>query len=360
MRIVLPHVISMKILSNSDNTNHSAVFETLCRNADEILMVSPFCYSDFSIFADVLDSSGGIQKALFVTTLKTDEVVGKIDSLLSFRDEMNRIKVQWEMHVDNHLHGKIYIFKKDGLTFAGIITSANLTHNGMVANHKWGCLIDDEQQLNAIEQQVLKDAPDQLTNAMLDEIKERVKKKFPEGAKKDPVVTIDIEDIIHPFAIAKDTRICIKPVGVSNDPIYGGDYSKETDLYFSTKRPNAVRVEDILITYAVGGRKIMGAYKVKSEPFWDEDGDPRWPWYVESDCLTPCLANCKWADVGFHVTGIANEYVEKFNKAISHTGRKNLNALNIGWDRVQLDDEYGKYLLGKIMDLESRLQEDDV
>ena len=57
-------------------------------------------------------------------------------------------------------------------------------------------------------------------------------------------------------------------------------------------------------------------------------------------------------------TGIANEYVEKFNKAISHTGRKNLNALNIGWDRVQLDDEYGKYLLGKIMDLERRLRED--
>ena len=83
-------------------------------------------------------------------------------------------------------------------------------------------------------------------------------------------------------------------------------------MYFSKKRPNAVRVGDILITYAVGGRKIMGAYKVKSEPLWDEDGDPRWPWYVESNCLTPCLANRKWADVGYHVTGVANEYVEKF------------------------------------------------
>lgn len=348
----------MKILSNSTNPTHSVVFETLCHNADEIVMISPFCYSDFSGFAKMLESYDGIQKVMFVTTLKPDEVNGKIDSLLSFRDEMNRIKVQWELHIDNHLHGKIYIFKKDRHPFAGIITSANLTHNGMVSNHEWGCLIDDEQQLAAIEKQVLKDAPIQLTASMLDKIKERAKMKFPEGVKKESVAIIDIEDILHPFQIPQDTRIFIKPVGVSSNPIFEGDFSKDTDMYFSKKRPNAVRVGDILITYAVGGRKIMGAYKVKSEPQWDEDGDPRWPWYVESDCLTPCLANCKWADVGFHVTGVAREYVEEFNKAISHTGRKNLNAINIGWDRVQLDDEYGRYLLGKIMALERRLKED--
>lgn len=348
----------MTVISNSSTTNHCETFMALCQRADEVVMVSPFCYSDFSAFAQMLESYGRIQKVLFVTTLKTEEMVGKIDSLLSFSKEMNRINVQGELRIDNHLHGKIYIFKANGYPFAGVITSANLTHNGMVANHEWGCLIDDEQQLVEIEQQVMKDAPDQLTDAMLDEIKERVKKKFPEGVKKEPVVTIDIEDVIHPFAITKDTRIFIKPVGVSNDPIYGGDYSKETDMYFSKKRPNAVRVGDILIAYAVGGRKIMGVYKVKSEPLKDEDGDPRWPWYVESDCITPCLANCKWSDVGFHVTGVAREYVEKFDKAISHTGRKNLNAINIGWDRVQLADEYGQYLLGMIMKLESRLKED--
>lgn len=350
----------MNILSNSTNSTHSVVFESLCHNADEIVMISPFCYSDFSAFAKMLESYESIQKVMFVTTLKPDEVNGKIDSLLSFRDEMNRIKVQWELRIDNQLHGKIYIFKKDRHSFAGIVTSANLTHNGMVANHEWGCLIEDELQLAAIEKQVLKDAPILLSVTMIDEIKERAKVKYPEGVKKELVTIIDIEDILHPFQIPQDTRIFIKPVGVSSNPIYEGDFSMDTDMYFSKKRPNAVRVGDILITYAVGGRKIMGAYKVKSEPQWDEDGDPRWPWYVESDCLTPCLANGKWADIGYHVTGVANEYAEKFDKPISHTGRKNLNALNIGWDRVQLDEEYGRYLLGKIMDLEGRLQEDGV
>lgn len=83
----------MTIISNSLNNNHGETFVDLCQRSDELVVVSPFCYPDFSAFADVLDSSGRIQKIVFVTTLKTDEVVGKIDSLLSFRDEMNRIKV---------------------------------------------------------------------------------------------------------------------------------------------------------------------------------------------------------------------------------------------------------------------------
>lgn len=346
----------MTILSNSSAPNHGETFMTLCRMADELVVVSPFCFSDFSSFANGIDGIGTIRKVTFITTLQRDGVVGKVDQLISFCREMERIGVIWELRLDEALHGKMYIFKTNGQLFAGIITSANLTHNGMVENHEWGCLIENVQQLAAIEQQVLKDSPDQLTETMLVEIKERAKKKFPEGVQKEPMVTIDIEDILHPLPIAKNTRMFIKPVGVSTKPIYGGDYSRETDMYFSKKRPKAVRVGDILITYAVGGRKIMGAYKVKSEPRWDNNGDPRWPWYVASECLTPCLANNKWADIGFHVTGVAKEYVEKFNGSISHTGRKNLNALNIGWDRVQLADEYGLYLLRKIIDLENRLK----
>lgn len=176
----------------------------LCQKADELLMVTPFCYSDFSDFAEALEVAGSIHRVQFITTLKKDEVVGKIDALLSFSKEMNRIKVQWELRIDNHLHGKIYIFKKDGDPFAGIITSANLTHNGMAANHEWGCVIEDEQMLAFIEKQVIDDAPIQLTESILEEIKERAKMKYPEGVKKEPVATIDIEDILHPFQIPQD------------------------------------------------------------------------------------------------------------------------------------------------------------
>lgn len=111
----------MKILSNSTITNHGEVFASLCQKADEVVMVSPFCYSDFTAFADTIASSCDIRRIVFVTSLKTDEAVRKIDALISFRNEMNRINVQWELRADNHLHGKIYIFKNSGYPFAGII-----------------------------------------------------------------------------------------------------------------------------------------------------------------------------------------------------------------------------------------------
>lgn len=116
----------MTIISNTSTTNHGEMLTKLCNKADELVMVSPFCYSDFSVFADMVATCADVRKILFITTLKTEEVISKIDSLLSFRDEMNRISVQWELRIDNHLHGKIYIFKEKGKPFAGIITSANL------------------------------------------------------------------------------------------------------------------------------------------------------------------------------------------------------------------------------------------
>lgn len=272
---------------------------------------------------------------------------------------MNRISVQWELRIDNHLHGKIYIFKEKGKPFAGNITSANLTYNGMVANHEWGCLIEEEDTLADIEQQVLKGSLDVLTNQMLADIKMRANMKFPEGIKKEPLVAIDIDDILHPYRIAQGTKIYIKPVGVSDNPIYEGDFSKKEQsyMYFSKKRPSSVCVGDLLIAYAVGGRKIMGVYKVTSDPKWDEDGDPRWPWHVESVILTPTLSNCKWSEANLWVTGIVNHYAETYNKPVTHNGGMNLGALNYGSDKIRLDDEYGQYLLGKVMDVERKLKE---
>lgn len=128
----------MEIIRNSRKSSHKEYFNSYCAQSDELIIVSPFCFSDFKDFADELAKVDLIHKVLFITTLKKEEVVTKIDPLLSFYKEMDRIGVQWELRIDNILHGKIYIFKKDGVPYAGIITSANLTHNGMVANHEWG------------------------------------------------------------------------------------------------------------------------------------------------------------------------------------------------------------------------------
>jgi len=348
----------MKILSNLNDSNHCVAFFDLCKEADEIVMASPFCYPDFMDFAKSIKSVGSVRKIVFITTAKNDEIVSKIDALLSFHKEMERIGVQWELRVDNILHGKIYVFKRAGQPFAGIITSANLTHNGMIANHEWGVQIDDMQVLMDLENKIVKNAPDILTCEQLDKIKKRVLIKYPSGFQKPKSFIVAIDDIVHTCSVAKDTRIFVKPIGVSGEPSPTGNLSVQTDMYFSKKYPRAVRIGDILIPYAVGGRKIIGIYKVTSNPIKKENANPRWPWYVTSECLTPNLSNCKWEIVGPLVTQIANKYVNDFDQPITYTGGKTLGALNRGSDKIQLDYDYARYLYGVLLSLENNLTVD--
>lgn len=338
----------MEILFNSLEANHCTAFLSLCKQADEILIASPFCYSNFSDFADSIKNTG-IKKVTFITTAKDEEIVGKIESLLSFYKEMERIEVQWMLRVDNDLHGKVYIFRKGIHPFAGIITSANLTHNGMKKNHEWGVLMDDKLLLENLEAQIVASAPNPLSAIQLNEIKDRVKTLYPNGVSKPKPTIAAIGDIVHACQLPKGTRVFIKPIGVSGEPPCKGDQSKEKLMHFSKKHPRSVRVGDILIAYAVGNRRIIGAFKVMSDPIKIDDNNARWPWYVEADCLTPKLSNEKWEQNCPFVTQVANDYVKNCDQPITHRKGKTLGALNFGSDKIWLDDNYGRHLLGMLL-----------
>lgn len=71
-------------LINNTSSSHLSVLETIMSRADEMLLASPFCYTDFSEFADVIACADTIRKIRFITTLKKNEVISKIDTLLSF------------------------------------------------------------------------------------------------------------------------------------------------------------------------------------------------------------------------------------------------------------------------------------
>lgn len=338
----------MTILSNSSNINHSAAIFSLCSKADEIMIASPFCYLNFADFANSIKNTS-IKKVTFITTAKDEEIVGKIDSLLSFCKEMERIEVQWTLRVDNNLHGKVYIFKKGSHPFAGIITSANLTHNGMEKNHEWGVLMDDKPLLEKLEAQIVANAPNTLSTEQLDEIKDRVRTLYPVDVPKSKQAIAGIGDIVYACQFAKGTRVFIKPIGVSGEPPCKGDQSKEKFMHFSKKHPRSVRVGDILIAYAVGNRRIIGVFKVMSDPIKIDDNNARWPWYVEADCLTPKLSNEKWEQNCPFVTQVANDYVKNCDQPITHRKGKTLGALNFGSDKIWLDDNYGRHLLGMLL-----------
>ena len=332
----------MQIINNSSDTNHTKRILGLCKDADELVIASPFCFPNFDAFVSNIAKDGSIRKITFITTMKNEEAVEKIDALLSFRKVMEEHGIDWKIRIDNKLHGKVYIFKKNDTPFAAIITSANLTQHGFELNHEWGCMIEDAKASDDVEKQLLTDADIELMNEKLALIKERADKARRDGWKKEKPQAIQIEDILSQPTIPSGARFFIKPIGsIDNKVRFLTD--KDFEEQHFAKRPKAVRIGDILITYAVGARKIVSVFQVTSTANETHIPNDRWHWYVEVKNLTERLGKT-WMEKSLIATDIARLYAEKYNKPVTQRGGYNLNGLRRGNDKIQLTDEFGRYL----------------
>ena len=70
----------------------------------------------------------------------------------------------------------------------------------------------------------------------------------------------------------------------------------------------------------------------------------RWPWFVEVNNLTTNLGKT-WTKKNLKVMDIAREYAEIYKLPVTQRGGYNLNGLMLGNDKIQLTDEFGRYLL---------------
>ena len=102
----------MKLINNTENNSHYDVMMAVAKESDELIIASPFCFNDFRPFTDDLASNSGIRSVTFITTLKQDELLSKIEALMSFSIEMTAHMIDWKIYIDNRLHGKVYIFRK--------------------------------------------------------------------------------------------------------------------------------------------------------------------------------------------------------------------------------------------------------
>lgn len=200
-----------------------------------------------------------------------------------------------------------------------------------------------------MEKQLLVDADIELTSEKLELIKKRADKTCEEGWKKVKQQEIQIDNILRLPQIPNGTRFFIKPFGSNNHKIFEGDYSEKFQKqHFANRKPKAVRVGDILITYAVGARKIISIFKVMSSPKHTNMPNDRWPWFVEANNLTTNLGKA-WAKKSLMVMNIAREYAEIYKLPVTQRGGYNLNGLMLGNDKIQLTDEFGMYLFGIAM-----------
>ena len=361
-------------ISNLERNHFSIIAEQFENELREVIFVSPFLANNLTkLFKDV--SSISIERAILVTTFKPNdpEQLTKPSQLKSFFNwvKINLPNATPTIHIDNYLHGKIYIFK--GEKEKAIVTSANLTRNGLYQYHEWGVLIENINIINQIESEILEHVDYlHLTEAMVTKME-----MFADFYSRNNHEIIsgelskfrsDICDDVYNEARNTDhePRYWLKPIGVTEKPILKEDQVDFSDLHqhlaFSKKGTGNIRAGDILITVGVGCACILSYFEVIGTPveatYEEKLEDPdkkRWPWSIEGRCLSQNYG-AKWWLYDLNRIQLLQQYIELYpSKPVTKSGGKTLGTLNFGNDKVELTTHFAKYLIEEIKIIESEM-----
>ena len=352
--------MNTEIINNLTRENH---FKRLLANfkvSDEIIIISPFISTDekFFPFRDLTE----LKKLRLVTTLKPKSL-DQYNKVPFFKNLYKRCKekgVDLEIFIENSLHGKIYISKNNGEYKEAIITSANFTNNGLRLNNEWGTIIKESAQIEQLESSVLsKVVLNPLTESQIDGFL-KVLEKNPLPNESNPIVvdlTGDLSIKPNPLEVNNKINYWLKPIGVSGDFIsYDRIFDEiDSDLHFSKLRPKGVKINDILITYAVGHKNILSIYRVKSGVKNTGIENDRWPYYVIGENLTPFYGQ-EWSKYNI---GISNQKDEVLNNNlfnITPSGKNSYGSLMRGADKLKITPEFGQYLIDKIVKIDNGIK----
>ncbi|MGO0257958.1 restriction endonuclease PLD domain-containing protein [Priestia aryabhattai] len=339
----------MRILSNIDSNHYNSI-KNILLNANELHIISPFLMENFGdFFYEIIETD--IKRVILTTTLKDNDpdLLKKVNSLHSLCYNCLKYKIDYEIHIDNKLHGKIYVSSMNGVPIKGIITSANFTEAGLGFNHEWGVEIDDTNQLKKILNDISSVSSHALSTEELKKIIVRIDNYLNNDTSTPrPKIDLKVNDLIKytaDFPINNsDQKYFIKPVGWAERP-FSLERTLSDDvetLHFSKRRPTAVRVGDIVICYAVGTTKLLGYFEVLSEPVNSMVEGDRWPWSIEAKNLCPDYSE-NWNSFRNTISSIQNSYNNDI--PMTYAGGKTLGALNFGSDRIQLTKEFAQHVI---------------
>ena len=160
----------MQIIDNVNGSHYKSILNMLSE-ANGMTVASPFLMEDFHEFIyDV--ACLGVKNISLITTLKDNnpDLLIKASSLYSFVLACKKNDVSYEIRTNNRLHGKLYIALNGNNPLKGIVTSANLTSNGLSYSHEWGVEFDDESKLQGIIEDLYKYSSSPISNENLDHI----------------------------------------------------------------------------------------------------------------------------------------------------------------------------------------------
>ncbi len=357
----------VQMVSNSE-VNHLKQLQKLFQsNTDRLVIASPYLATDIPNLLSEFSFSR-VKVVELITTFKPFDLeqLTKPAALKSFFDFFieNYPDILVRLHIDNLLHGKLYISIQDsGCSL--ILSSANFTRKGLCKNHEWGVFIKND---DVIINNIVEDLFGSIEYHDVTYIQIKKACQFADRYEIDHPEKIEMPGIPRDFLKTvysvensdnTDPKYFLKPVGVSEAPILLKDQRDFSDLHqnlhFSKRKPKGVQKGDILITVAVSAGSLLSYFKVTGglqevteDEILREDWKERWPWYMEGRNQSPEFGG-QWWLYNIQRTDVLNEFLQKYpGMAVTYAGGTSLGTLNFGSDKVRITKEFGDFLIEKI------------
>ena len=351
----------MRVVNNCRG-NHIEEVKDLLANSNKALIASPF------ISLTVIDKmknwlTFGFQELTLITTLKEKDPdqLRKVPVLM----ELFRLKKTRGFHltvkIDNKLHGKVYIGKRDSNYTGAIVTSANFTENGLENNHEWGFYVNDQNVITGIHHQIFEDATVELAEKDLMKMKQWMEENQAEDVKS-PTVDVSFIDMIEkPFVNKDGLTYWLKPLGrdhksVPNTAFYGD--ARHLITFSKKGRPNGIKEGHVVIAYSIITMQLISVFVASNDRGqlveFSVPGDEQWPYYIWCKNKTPQYG-ANWPQINLTLHTIREEFLRQQSTATVLPSGNKLKALQWGSDHVRATPEFGKFVVSKMTEKEKTL-----
>lgn len=351
----------MRVVNNC-RRNHIEEVKDLLANSNKALIVSPF------ISLTVIDKmknwlTSGFQELTLITTLKEKDPdqLRKVPVLL----ELFRLKKTRGFHltvkIDNQLHGKVYIGKRDSNYTGAIVTSANFTENGLENNHEWGVVINDQMTISDIHQQIMNDASIELSEKDLAKMRQWIDDNPKEDIKSPTIDVSFIDMIARPVITESGITYWLKPLGrdhksVPNTAFYGD--ARHLITFSKRGRPNGIKEGHVVIAYSIITMQLISVFVASNDRGqlveFSVPGDEQWPYYIWCKNKTPQYG-ANWSQINLTLHTIREEFLRQQSTATVLPSGNKLKALQWGSDHVRATPEFGEFVVSKMTEKEKTL-----
>ena len=345
----------MRIIQNKDES-HLEEVKWLFGESTQIVIVSPFLSTDaIRKLGNILPKK--ITDVTLVTTLKPQDAdqFNKVNPLMDLYDLKKSRSFNLSIRIDNDLHGKVYIGKREDKYVGCIISSANFTNKGLEQNHEWGVFIDDQKVISDIHHQVLKDATVELAEKDLMKMKQWIEDNKIEDVKS-PTIDVSFVDMIEkPIVTKTGLTYWLKPLGKSPIPVppirlFGNEVHQIT---FTTKNPRGISEGDILLAYSVVSQQMISVFEATDKrgvlTEFANPGDERWPNYIWCKNLSPEYG-LRWPQKNLTLIDLRTEFARRYPKCTVVPSGNKLNGMQWGADHIKCTPEFAEFVLNRIKD----------